>query len=96
MWDNIDLIFPQGEATFEGKTYKNEDIKNSNLTKITNRIIKPVHSMVENILEYTYYPNGDLIVRNIYSVYPPNNVDNTPVLNVYGQKMLNNFLKEKK
>lgn len=94
MWEKIDLMFPQGGTIIEGVFYSNQAIKNSNLDTIINYITKPVRKMTENILRYTYHSNGDLEVRKIYDVFPLENIDNSPVLNVYGQKMLNNIIGE--
>lgn len=89
MWEKIDEMFPSGSVPIEGVIYQNKDIKESNLTEIKQTLWKPVRMMLENETIYTFYANGDLIARRTYSVYPKKMVDDIPLLNVYGQKILN-------
>jgi hypothetical protein len=39
--------------------------------------------------------NGDMVRYHIYSVFPKENVDDVPILNLYAQKILNDRLKER-
>lgn len=90
-WKYLDTLFPEGGATIDGVWYSNEEIRQSNLSKINTKISKKVREMYDTIWEFTLYPNNDLTVRRIYSVFPPNLIDNIPALNIYGQKILNNL-----
>lgn len=91
MWEKIDEMFPLGGLDIGGEYLTNDAIKNSNLNSIVTNIFKPVRSMLEYQIEYTYYSNGNMIAKTIYNVFPPKMVDNTPLLNVYGQKILNDI-----
>lgn len=93
MWEKINEIFPNGGTMLEDKYYTNEQIAASDLDTIVNYIQKPVRSMIENQMEFTYYANGDMTARTIYNVFPPKLIDNFAPLNVYGQKILNDILR---
>lgn len=93
MWEKIDEMFPRGGTMLDGQFYTNEQIKESDLGTIVSYIQKPVRSMMEHQLEYTYYANGDMAARTVYNVFPPKLIDNFAPLNVYGQKILNDILR---
>lgn len=50
--------------------------------------------MLENVIEYKFYSNGDMTARTIYNIFPPKKIDGIPLLNVYAQKMINTVLGE--
>jgi hypothetical protein len=50
--------------------------------------------MIEEEESVFWYENGDMERITTYCVFPPILVDNIPALNVYGQKMYNNFCAE--
>lgn len=93
MWEKINEMFPNGGTTLDGQFHTNEQIIDSGLDTIVSYIQKPVRSMIENQLEYTYYANGDMTARTVYNVFPPKLIDNFAPLNVYGQKILNDILR---
>lgn len=95
MWEKINEMFPNGGTILDGKFYTNEQIAASDLDTIVSYIQKPVRSMMENQMEFTYYANGDMTARTIYNVFPPKFIDNFAPLNVYGQKILNDILRNK-
>lgn len=93
MWEKINEMFPNGKVMLDGQLFSNEQIASSDLETIVSYIQKPVRSMIENQVEYTYYANGNMTARTVYNVFPPKVIDNTPLLNVYGQKILNDILR---
>lgn len=93
MWEKIDEIFPKGGTILDGQFYSNEEIAASGLDTIVSYIQKPVRSMIENQMEYTYYANGDMIAQTVYNIFPPRLIDGFAPLNVYGQKILNDILR---
>lgn len=91
MWEKINKIFPEGGIDIGGEYLTNDAIKNSHLDSIVTNIFKPVRSMLEYQIEYTYYSNGNMIAKTVYNVFPPDMIDGIPLLNVYGQKILNDI-----
>lgn len=89
-WQYLDILCPQG-TIINGQFLTPDQIRASNLDKISVTIVKKVREMDEYILEFTLFKNNDLTVRRIYSIYPKYLIDNIPALNVYGQKILNNL-----
>lgn len=69
-WENIDQMFPQGGVEIDGEWISNQDlIKNG--TQIVSYIkIRPVRSMVQEMLRYTYTANGDFTISKEYDVFP--------------------------
>ena len=91
-WKNINLIFPDGGAYLDGVWYDNEDIVFLNLPLIESSIVKPIRETTEYKTNIIWYDNGDMERKTIFSTYPAYMIDNIPPLNVYAQKMYNNFL----
>lgn len=91
VWQNIDLIFPEGGTVLDGTWYDNEDICYMNLPQISSPLIKPIRSIPLYEAEITWYDNGNMERVTTYHTYPPYMVDNIPVLNAYAQKLYNNF-----
>lgn len=59
--------------------------------------MKPVRRMLEFTAETFVTPDGEVLQRRPYSIYPPMEefVDGIPLLNVYGQKIYNDFMENK-
>ncbi len=93
MWEKIDEMFPKGGTVLDDRFYTNEEIAASDLDTIVSYIHKPVRSMIENDVEFTYYANGDMTARTVYNVFPPKLIDGFAPLNVYGQHILNDYLR---
>lgn len=91
-WKNINLIFPDGGTYLDGKWFSNEDIQNSGLPSIHSPITTPIRDSIDNEVDVIWYDNGDMKRTTIYSTYPPQMIDNIPPLNIYGQKIYNQFL----
>lgn len=94
MWEKINEIFPNGGTFLDGVYYTNDEIQKSGVSDITTYIQKPVREMLENVIEYKFYSNGDMTARTIYNIFPPKKIDGIPLLNVYAQKMINTILGE--
>lgn len=94
VWDNLDLIFPEGGTFLDGVWYNNEEIKYLNLPRIQTTVMKPIRDTLETQASIVWYDNGDMDRITTYNVYPPYMVDNIPALNVYGQKIYNMLIQQ--
>lgn len=94
VWDNLDLIFPEGGTFLDGVWYNNEEIKYLNLPLIQTTVMKPIRDTLETQASIVWYDNGNMDRVTTYNVYPPYMVDNIPVLNVYGQKIYNMLIQQ--
>lgn len=89
MWNNIKEMFPSGHID-----YLNQDIDEitDEVEKISFNQIEMARNMVIKIDQLTWLPNGKFYRKNLYNVYPTSSPDNLPCLNVYGAKMITEFL----
>lgn len=71
-------------------------MENNNLIYIES-FMKPVRRMLEFTAETFMTTDGEVLQSRPYSIYPPMEefVDNIPLLNVYGQKIYNDFMENK-
>lgn len=62
----------------------------------TELIITPARFQFTEALErIVWKENGDMTRYYLYSVFPEKNIDGVPALNIYGQKILNDYNKNK-
>lgn len=78
------------------------EVKEQNTTEkipensTTELIITPGRfQFTEAIERIVWKENGDMTRYYLYSVFPEKNIDGVPVLNIYGQKILNDYTKNK-
>lgn len=94
-WENIKKMFPSGYASSVYGNLSIEEIIEDDYETIESYIITPARSMIENQEKVIFHSNGDMERYFIYSVQPRELIDGVPLLSVYGQKGLNEFLKRK-
>ena len=91
-WKNINFIFPEGGTYLDDKWYSNEDIQNMNMESIFSPLTTPIRDGIDSYVEITWHNNGDMERKTIYSTFPPQMIDNIPPLNIYAQKIYNQFI----
>lgn len=94
-WDKVEEIFPYGGVEVDGDFITWDQIRKNNYSRISSYLLKPIRSgMLEYVMRYTWYPDGNVKIECVDSVFKDNNVDDIPLLNIYGQKVYNNILEE--
>lgn len=92
MWERFDEMFPSGGIWIEDQYIdKNYAIRN-NVQCIGSRSLKPVRDMVENEMQFFWYPDGSFTAEYIYNIFSPDMPDNISALNVYGRKIYNDYM----
>lgn len=60
--------------------------------RVGTRELKMARNMMHTTEEISWYPDGSKIINVLYDVYPFPKVNGVPCLNVYGGKMVQNWL----
>lgn len=94
-WEKINEMFPSGGTNSTMGYLTNEQIVAMNLPKVELIVMRPVRNMLDYREKLVYYPNGNMDRYYIESVFPYENIDGTPLLNIFGQKVLNNIMEGK-
>lgn len=91
-WDRAiaNEMFPSGYLP--NTTESVEDLVYGKYDVVSTREYKSARNMVTEIVDTKWYPTGDVERIQLYDVYPFPFVDNTPLLSVYGGKMVQNWL----
>lgn len=90
-WENIDQMFPQGGVEIDGEWISNQDLIDEGMQVVSYIKIKPVRSMVQEMLRYTYTADGNFTIAKEYDIFPQHCIDGVPLLNAYAQKEFNDF-----
>ena len=94
-WEKINEMFPYG-GTVTNDGYKSiDDIILNDYEKLELDVMKPSRDTIEFEEKIIWYSNGNMDRYFTYSVLPYNNIDNIPLLSFYGQKVYNDFLRDK-
>lgn len=94
-WEKINEMFPHG-GTMTNDGYKTiDDIILENPKFLQLDLMKPSRETIEYEEIMIWHENGNMDRYFTYSVFPYNNIDNTPLFNFYGQKVYNDFLRDK-
>jgi hypothetical protein len=94
-WDNIDEMFPSGGTLTDMGYLTNQEIVSGNYDKVCLTLTKPVRQMVERIETFEYYSDGSINRMVNFTVLPLENIDDRPLMNVYGQKIMNDIIRER-
>ena len=88
-------MFPYG-GTITNDGYKSiDDIILNDYEQLELDIMKPSRETIEFEEKIIWYSNGNMDRYFTYSVLPYNNIDNIPLFSFYGQKVYNDFLRDK-
>lgn len=69
-WENINEMFPEGGIYIDDKYLTNDEIRNSETQVVSYIKTKPVRTMTQEILRYSYYANGDFTITKEYDIFP--------------------------
>lgn len=95
VWNNLDLIFPEGGTVLEDVWYTNRQLRNMNLPFIVSREETHARDMVKSYEEIVWKNDGSMERIPFYNIYIEDLVDNIPLFNDFGQKTYNNYIQNK-
>lgn len=91
-WPLAEEMFPSGIVLTNEGPMTIEDLRNSNADFVSITFSKPIRDVIESQNVYTYYENGSLEIEPVYSIYPFMLIDGRSTLNVYAQKINNDWI----
>lgn len=93
--NHLNKMYPDGGTNLNGKWYDNEEIAELDLHYINSYLQKPIRDVPEYEQEIVWSDDGSIQRNYTYNIYSNNAIDGLNLLNVYGQKLYNDFCKTK-
>lgn len=91
-WPLAEEMFPSGIVLTNEGPMTIDDLRNSDIDAISITFSKPIRDVIDSQRTFTYYENGTLEIIPIYSIYPDRLIDGRSTLNIYAQKINNDWI----
>lgn len=91
-WPLAEEMFPSGIVLTNEGPMTIDDLRNSDINAISITFSKPIRDVIDTQKTFTYYENGTLEITPIYSIYPDRLIDGCSTLNIYAQKINNDWI----